>query len=133
MQDPRPSRPIRDAADIGQVLRRTRKQQRLTQAEAAGLSDVGIRFLSELENGKPTVRLETVLKVLAAYGLELRLSGPDLEPPTEPPAADSRFRQDDRRPTGTRRPPENRPTLDDHRPPENRPTLDDRRPRKDPR
>jgi len=76
---PRNGLPIRSAADIGEVLRQLRKSQRLTQADAAGLSDVGIRFLSELENGKATVRLETVLKVLAAYGLELQLAGPALE------------------------------------------------------
>ncbi len=76
-----PSLPVHTAADIGAALRALRKDQRLTQADAAGLSDVGIRFLSELENGKPTVRLETLLKVLAAYGLELRLCGPGLEEP----------------------------------------------------
>jgi y4mF family transcriptional regulator len=76
---PQSSRPVRSADDIGSILRRLRKAQRLTQVDAAGLSDVGIRFLSELENGKPTVRLQTVLKVLAAYGVEMRLAGPGID------------------------------------------------------
>ena len=84
---PHPPVPVRSAADVGAALRRLRKEQRLTQAHAAGLSDVGIRFLSELENGKPTVRLETLLRVLAAYGVELCIRGPGLEPPPEPGAA----------------------------------------------
>jgi y4mF family transcriptional regulator len=81
---PHPPVPVRSAADVGAALRRLRKEQRLTQAHAAGLSDVGIRFLSELENGKPTVRLETLLRVLAAYGVELCIRGSGLEPPPEP-------------------------------------------------
>jgi transcriptional regulator with XRE-family HTH domain len=34
--------------------------------------NVGVRFLSELENGKPTVRLDKLLRVLGALGIELR-------------------------------------------------------------
>lgn len=39
--------------------------------EAAGLSGVGIRFLSELERGKPTAALGKALTVLERMGLEL--------------------------------------------------------------
>ena len=40
---------------------------------------MGVRFMSELENGKPTVRLETLLKVLVGYGLRIQLVGAGLE------------------------------------------------------
>ena len=71
--------PVVSIAEIGQTLRRLRKRQGLTQVEAAGLTGVGVRFMSELENGKPTVRLDTVLKVLDGYGLQLQLVGSGLE------------------------------------------------------
>jgi len=66
-------------AEIGRTLRRIRQAQGLTQAEAAGLTGVGIRFMSELENGKPTVQLETLIKVLSGYGLQFELVGPGIE------------------------------------------------------
>jgi len=43
----------------------------MTQERAAGLSGVGIRFLSELERGKPTAELGKVLQVVARLGLEI--------------------------------------------------------------
>lgn len=70
--------PTTSIADIGRTLRLLRKRQDLTQAEAAGLTGVGVRFMSELENGKPTVRLETLIKVLRGYGLQIQLVGPGL-------------------------------------------------------
>ncbi len=41
-------------------------------ALAAG---VGVRFMVDLEAGKPTMRLENVLHVIEALGAELPLSG----------------------------------------------------------
>lgn len=64
---------IVDADTLGRALRERRRQDGLTLAEAAGLTNVGIRFLSELENGKPTVRLDKVMRVVAAMGLQLQL------------------------------------------------------------
>lgn len=40
----------------------------MTQRELAELAGVGIRFLSELERGKETVRLDAVNAVLAVFG-----------------------------------------------------------------
>ena len=67
---------ITTAADLGSAIRERRKSDGLTLAEAAGLTNVGIRFLSELENGKPTVRLDKLLSVLGAMGLQLQLESP---------------------------------------------------------
>ncbi len=66
---------IQTAEDLGQAIRACRKRDGLTLSEAAGLTNVGVRFLSELENGKPTVRLDKLMQVLAALGLQLHLSG----------------------------------------------------------
>lgn len=66
--------PIRTAADLGQAIRKQRKADGLTLADVAGLTNVGVRFLSELENGKPTVRLDKLLRVTSALGLQLHLT-----------------------------------------------------------
>lgn len=71
-QPPQPTR-VMDAASLGKAIRDRRKQDGLTLAETAGLTNVGIRFLSELENGKPTVRLDKLLKVVGALGLQLQV------------------------------------------------------------
>jgi len=59
---------------LGQQVRSKRKQDQLTQIELAELTGVGVRFLSELETGKPTVQLDKVLLVLASLGLEMSIS-----------------------------------------------------------
>lgn len=63
--------PIPDAATLGRLVRQRRKKSGVTLAEAAGLSGVGVRFLHELEHGKPTTSLGKVLQVLQRMGLEV--------------------------------------------------------------
>jgi len=58
---------------LGQYVRDQRKAQGATQAEFASLCGVGVRFISELENGKPTVELGKVLQVLKCLGLEVSI------------------------------------------------------------
>ena len=67
--------PIDSANTLGNVLRAARKQLGLTQADLALAAGVGVRFVVELEAGKPTVRLEQVLRVIDALGGELQLDG----------------------------------------------------------
>ena len=57
--------------ELGVAIRAARKQAGLEQKDAAGLAGVGLRFLSDLERGKPTVRMDKVLQVLDVLGLEL--------------------------------------------------------------
>ena len=52
--------------DIGRLIRAMRKESGITQKQAAGMSNVGVRFFSELENGKPTLEIAKVMKVLEA-------------------------------------------------------------------
>ncbi|GMN14935.1 helix-turn-helix transcriptional regulator [Altererythrobacter sp. MTPC7] len=66
-----------DVATIGQIIRDERKELGLRQDELAAASGVGLRFLVELERGKPTVRMGKVLDVLAALGCELQIKRPD--------------------------------------------------------
>ena len=62
---------------LGDFVRQTRKALRLTQPQLALASGVGVRFIVELEAGKPTVRLENVMRVLQALGITLAVSGLD--------------------------------------------------------
>ena len=62
---------------LGDVVRRARKALGLTQPQLALAAGVGIRFIVDLEAGKPTVRLENVLRVLQALGATLAVVGLD--------------------------------------------------------
>jgi y4mF family transcriptional regulator len=62
------------AADIGAAVRKKRREDGLTLADAAALCGVGYRFLSDLENGKKTVQMGKVLQVLTALGLNLHIT-----------------------------------------------------------
>lgn len=61
----------KDPAEIGRIVRQARKHAGLRQAQAAALCGVGTRFLSDLENGKPTLHLGKVLQVLQGFGLRV--------------------------------------------------------------
>ncbi len=63
-------------AEIGRIVRAARRAQGLRQDQLAGAAGVGVRFLSELERGKPTVRLEKMLAVLDTLGCTLRIEVP---------------------------------------------------------
>ncbi|CAH2605677.1 Helix-turn-helix transcriptional regulator (plasmid) [Rhodovastum atsumiense] len=62
---------IRNAADFGELVRRCRRQKKLTQRDLALVAGVGERFVIELEGGKPTCQLGKSLAVAAALGIEL--------------------------------------------------------------
>ena len=62
---------ILTVADIGKLVRHKRKQLGVLQEDAAGLSGVGTKFLSQLENGKETAEIGRVLQVLKSMGLEV--------------------------------------------------------------
>ena len=58
------------ANTIGKFIRERRKAAGLTQEEFALRSGLGLRFVHELEAGKPTVRLDKVNQALAMFGME---------------------------------------------------------------
>lgn len=62
--------------DLGSLIRKERKAMGLTQAELALTSGTGMRFLSDLENGKPTCQIGKTLTVLKTLGIRLTLSSP---------------------------------------------------------
>lgn len=66
---------IHTTQQLGASLLTARKRIGLTQAQLALAAGVGVRFIVDLEAGKPTLRLEHVLRVIAALGGEINLSG----------------------------------------------------------
>jgi y4mF family transcriptional regulator len=62
---------IQTTADLGQLVRRAREDNGLTQQEFADLTGVGRRFVSELENGKPTIEFGKALKVALGAGISI--------------------------------------------------------------
>ncbi len=62
---------LQTVSAIGELVRRTRKEQKMSQGMLAGMSSVGTRFISDLENGKETIQLQKLLNVLNALGLGL--------------------------------------------------------------
>jgi HTH-type transcriptional regulator / antitoxin HipB len=64
---------VSNAKELGALVRQRRKQAGLTLRDAAGMAGVSIRFLSELERGKPTLQLGLAFEVLQLFGLELHV------------------------------------------------------------
>jgi HTH-type transcriptional regulator / antitoxin HipB len=70
---------VLEVADLGALIRGYRKSRGVTQVNAAREAGVGPRFMGELENGKATVQLGTVLQVLASLGMGLYVEVPEEE------------------------------------------------------
>lgn len=66
---------IHTPQQLGTILLAARKQMGLTQSQLALAAGVGVRFIVDLEAGKPTLRLEHVMRVIATLGGEINLSG----------------------------------------------------------
>ena len=62
--------------DLGRLVKKERKAMGLTQAELALTSGTGMRFISDLENGKPTCQIGKTLTVLKTLGIRLTMSSP---------------------------------------------------------
>jgi len=53
---------------IGVFVRQRRQASDLTQQQLGELAGVGTRFVSELERGKATLRMDAVNRVLQVFG-----------------------------------------------------------------
>lgn len=65
---------IESSTRLGAVVRQARKSQNLTQPQLAAMCGVGVRFIVDLEKGKPTCAIEKSLKVLQMLGLNLTIT-----------------------------------------------------------
>jgi y4mF family transcriptional regulator len=61
---------------IGELIRKTRKELGVTQRGLALTSGTGLRFVIDLEKGKATCELGKVLAILQTLGIEMKLTPP---------------------------------------------------------
>lgn len=64
---------------IGILVRNTRKNLGITQKDLALTAGTGLRFIIELEQGKPTCQLEKTLTILHALGMKLAVVPPTVK------------------------------------------------------
>lgn len=62
---------IRSVADLGAFCKSWRKQAGMTLVEFADHCNVGVRFVSEFERGKPTCQMDLCLRVAGLLGIDL--------------------------------------------------------------
>jgi len=62
---------IRNAEQLGTAIRTRRKQLKITQKELAMTCGTGLRFIVDLEKGKPTCQIGKTLQVLQALGIAI--------------------------------------------------------------
>ena len=65
-----------DSTKLGLIVRQERKAQGLRQDELAAASGVGVRFIVDLEAGKPTLQIEKALLVLRTLGCTVTIEPP---------------------------------------------------------
>jgi HTH-type transcriptional regulator/antitoxin HipB len=64
---------------IGEAVRKTRKLLNVTQKDLALTSGTGLRFIIDLEKGKPTAQIGKIITVLNTLGIQLDLTHPTLQ------------------------------------------------------
>jgi y4mF family transcriptional regulator len=68
---------ISSPAQLGATVRAERKRLRVTQKDLAMASGTGLRFIVDLEKGKPTCHIGKIVQVLRALGVQIRVDKPD--------------------------------------------------------
>ncbi|MBO7088899.1 MAG: helix-turn-helix transcriptional regulator [Lentisphaeria bacterium] len=68
---------LKNAAQLAEFVIQERKRQHVSQTRLSQLSNVGVRFVRDLEDGKPSLHLEKTLNVLETLGVKVELSTPD--------------------------------------------------------
>jgi transcriptional regulator with XRE-family HTH domain len=56
---------------IGQNIVKYRKQKNMTQEDLCGVAEIDRSYLSEVENGKANVSVQTLVKIAEALNIDL--------------------------------------------------------------
>lgn len=64
---------IRSSKDFGAFIRRERQKLNMRQTDLAKAASVRQALISDLENGVGNAKLDTIIKILAALGLDLAM------------------------------------------------------------
>ena len=62
---------IKNPKDLGELIRKKRKAQNLTQGQVAEYCGISVKFISEVERGKETAEIGKVLYLLNTLGIDL--------------------------------------------------------------
>jgi HTH-type transcriptional regulator / antitoxin HipB len=62
---------VLNVKELGSVIRTFRKCRRLTLEKVSGITNISMKFLSELERGKETAEIGKTLATINHLGLEL--------------------------------------------------------------
>lgn len=65
--------PVRTASQLGAAVQRIRKRSNITQTQLGEKAGLRQATISNLEAGLPTVRISSVMSVLAAMDLEIQI------------------------------------------------------------
>lgn len=63
---------------LPEIVRRHRETANLSRVELALLAGVGKTVIFDIENGKQTIRFETLVKVLTALNISIQFDSPIL-------------------------------------------------------
>ncbi|MEM7547872.1 MAG: helix-turn-helix domain-containing protein [Pseudomonadota bacterium] len=63
----------RNTKQIGALIRRERKRRKMTQGDLGVVTGLRQETISLIENGSPSTKIETLLSVIGALDLELRV------------------------------------------------------------
>jgi len=66
---------IQSSQQLGSAIRARRRQLKATQKDLAMTCGTGLRFIIDLEKGKPTCQIGKMLQVLQALGLKFQIVG----------------------------------------------------------
>ena len=64
---------ISSMSQLGDLIRQTRKAQKLTQIQLAQVSGVGANFIRDVEHGKATCQVGKVIQLAHMLGLKIML------------------------------------------------------------
>jgi y4mF family transcriptional regulator len=74
---------LKNFENLGRIILFHRKKAGLSRIDLATVSGVGKTVIYDIENGKETVRLKTLLKILDALNISVSLESPLMERFTE--------------------------------------------------
>lgn len=64
---------ITDSQSLGTAIRGARRRLKVTQKDLALASGTGLRFIIDLEKGKPTCQIGKALEIVRNLGLHLEM------------------------------------------------------------
>ncbi len=65
-----------DSKSIGKIIYFHRKKSGLTQKQLADIAGVGKTSVFDIEKGKETAQIKTLLKIISALNIKIKLNSP---------------------------------------------------------